>query len=133
MSQIALSPDGAPLIALYATEKEAEAAQQRVFDNGKQNRADRNPEIRRELIDGKTSLADVKRSDSGKTLRWDIPRQIPLGPHIGEWCIHVPADIARTYQRDPKTGDIAERPAPEFAGVKTVENDPAWWPKEDEV
>lgn len=54
----------------------------------------------------------MKRDPKGITIRWDVPRQIPEGPYAGKWCIYVPADETRRYNRDPRTGDMVDRPAP---------------------
>jgi hypothetical protein len=131
MSQIATGPNGQPMIALSPDQSAAEARQARCLTNMRHERADRIPVLRDRLIAEEIDLRVVAVSNSGKTLRWDIPRQIAEGPHAGKWGIYVPANETRRYSRDPRTGDTVERPAPEWAGAEIAEMDPAWWPRDD--
>lgn len=95
MSQIATAPNGQPLVAIYATEAEAEAAQARVFLNGQHIEADRQPELRDKVSRGELSITDVPRDAKNFTRRWADPRQTELG----EWHIPVPADETRLRAR----------------------------------
>lgn len=126
MSKVATGPNGNINIALYATEAAAEAAQARVFLNGQHNEADKVTH-RNRILAGTMNVADVKRDRKGITIRWAVPAQIPEGPHAGDWYIPVPADEARIFMRDARTGEITDRPSPEWAGADIVELDPAWF------
>lgn len=116
MSQISTGPRGNPMIAVYATEAEAEAAQARVFLNGQHIEGDRQPVIRDRVLRGEISITDVPRDAKNITRRWADPRQTDFG----EWYIVVPDDETRLRARDDRTGELGDT-APDWQGANTLE------------